>query len=121
MADSEAVTAILISAILGIILSVIFDGVFILALVGFMATYLTKPSQRHILVGIVASLLVGFWIFLYGLLFANPPIPSEISVLIGVDIVGFMIGFMVICTISIILGTIGSYVATLVSRDDQSN
>jgi hypothetical protein len=121
MADSEAVTAIFISVLAGIILSVFFDGVFILALVGFMATYMTKPSQRHIIVGILASLLVGFWIFIYGLLFVNPQIPSEISVLIGVDIGGFISGFMVICLISIVLGTIGSFVATKVSSYDNQN
>lgn len=118
MGDSDSITAIFMSVLLGIILSLFFDGVFILALVGFMATYLTKPSQRSVLVGIIAALLVGFWKFLYGLVFADPQLPSEISMLVGVDIIGFVSGFIVICLISVLLGTIGGYVATKVARDE---
>lgn len=120
MGDSNSITAIFMSVLLGIILSLFFDGVFILALVGFMATYLTKPSQRSVVVGIMAALLVGFWKFLYGLVFA-PEIPSEISQLVGVDIIGFIYGFIVICLISTLLGTIGGYVATKVARDEYTD
>lgn len=114
MADYSSSSAIFISVISGIILYLFFDGIFILTLTGFLATYLTSYEQRTISMGIIASLVLGLLHFTYGL-FLTPELPLRVLSSISFDFSGFLMGLMVVTVISILLGALGGFVATKVA------
>lgn len=120
MTDYSSSLAIFLSIITGIMLYFFFDGVFILALTGFLATYLTNPEERTVAVGVIASLLLGVFYFSYGLIL-TPEIPIQVLNSITFDFNSFMMGFLLIILISIFLGALGGYVATKINRYKQSS
>ncbi len=120
MTDYSSSLAIFLSIITGIILYFFFDGVFILTLTGFLATYLTNHEERTVAVGIIASLLLGVLYFSYGLIL-TPEIPLQVLNTITFDFNSFLMGFVLIALISILLGALGGYVATKIIGYKQSS
>ena len=115
MANYQAGTAVFISVIAGLILSIFFDGVFTLAFTGFMATYITTKEEQSTSVGVIASLTLGILIFIYGLV-AGPEIPYEVSSIVSLDLFSFSVGFIIVCLLSVSLGALGGFIATKVSN-----
>jgi len=102
--------AIIISLILGVILTLLFDNVFVVTFIGFIATYIVNKKDKSYLVGIQASLIFAVLNFFIGLT-RVPNIPSYILEQISFDPINFAIGFSITCLISGILGFIGGFIA----------
>lgn len=109
MAYSES-GAIIVSLILGAILTLLFDNIFVIAIVGFIATYIVKKENKSYIVGVVAALIFEILNFVIGLVLV-PRIPDYIFVKIGFDFSNFIIGFIISCGIAIVLGFFGGYLA----------
>jgi Na+-transporting methylmalonyl-CoA/oxaloacetate decarboxylase gamma subunit len=110
--------AILISIILGFILAILnVGGIFALILVGFVATYLTKPEYADYKVGALATALLSFIYFVYN--FLAPPqlpyqLPSPLVLGLGYAIEGIftlMVGLVLSLLIYGVMGAIGGYIA----------
>jgi len=102
--------AIIISLILGAILTFLFDNVFVLTFIGFIATYIVNKENKSYLVGVQASLIFAVLNFLIGMIMV-PNIPSSIAEQISFDPMNFFLGFLVTCMISVFLGFIGGFIA----------
>lgn len=113
MGNYSAGTAIFISVILGAILSLFLDGIFTLFVIGFTATYLTRLEDQNYLIGVIASLALEMLIFLYGLV-NIPDLPYTLPA--GLDLFNSALGFVMLCGMSILLGGLGGYLATIVSK-----
>jgi hypothetical protein len=102
--------SIIISLILGGILTLLFDNVFVIVFIGFVATYMVKKESKTYIIGVVAALIFAMINFFGGLIL-EPKIPSYIAGNIGFDLPNFIIGFLVTCAIAGILGFIGGFIA----------
>lgn len=110
MAEYSEFSAIFLSLVLGAILTLLFDNIFVIAFVGFISTYVVNKENKSYFVGIEAGLIFGVLNFLIGLILV-PDIPQSIAEQIGFDPLNFFIGFLVTCIISGLLGFIGGFVA----------
>ncbi|MDI6701938.1 hypothetical protein U2150_07040 [Methanothermobacter wolfeii] len=118
MGDYESGSAIFISIIAGFVMLFFIDGLFVYAFTGFLAAYLTRPEQRGSGTGGVAALVLAILSFISGMIF-GPEMPGRIASVLGPDFFSFSVGFLVICALSFILGSLGGYVAVKASGDDQ--
>jgi len=110
MSEYTKTSAIIISLILGAILTFLFDNVFVLTFIGFIATYIVSKKNKSYLVGIQASLIFAVLNFLIRMVLV-PNIPSSIAEQISFDSTNFFIGFIVTCIISGFLGFLGGFIA----------
>ncbi|MDR2966904.1 MAG: hypothetical protein LBU74_03020 [Methanobacteriaceae archaeon] len=110
MAEYSETSSIIISLILGAILTFLFDNIFVVTFVGFIATYIVNKENKSYLIGIGASLIFAVLNFFIGLILV-PNIPSSIAEQISFDPTNFFIGFLVTCFISGILGFLGGFIA----------
>lgn len=115
MGDYEAGTATFISIILGIVMFIFFEGVFIFVFVGFIATYLTREEDRSSSVGAVATLILAVILFIYNMIM-GPEMPYWISSMLGVDMFSFFAGFLLTCFLAVCLGGLGGFVAVKISH-----
>ncbi|MCK9152426.1 hypothetical protein [Methanobacterium alcaliphilum] len=113
MGNYSAGTAIFISVILGVILSLFLDGIFTLFVIGFIATYITNIEDQNYLIGVIAALTLEMIIFIYGL-FNVPDLPYTLPA--NLDLFNSALGFVILCGVSILLGGLGGYLATTVSK-----
>lgn len=118
MANSGIETAIGISFILGLILPLVgLGGVISLVIMGFVATYLTKPEQTSAKVGGIATGVFCIFFFFYG--FLTPPtvpyvLPNPLSLGVVVAFSGILnLIFSLIVSLVIYggFGLIGGYLA----------
>ncbi len=103
-------SSIIISLILGTILTLLFDNIFVIAFIGFIATYMVKKESKSYIIGVTAALIFAILNFFIGLILV-PNIPSYIAENIGFDFPNFIIGFLVTCILAGILGFIGGFIA----------
>lgn len=115
MADYSSGSAVFISLIVGIILSLFLDGIFTLAFTGFLATFLTHDEEKSAAVGVIASLILGVFIFTYGFVL-TPELPYRILNYVNFNFSDFIAGLILVCLISISLGAVGGFVANKVSN-----
>jgi hypothetical protein len=118
MANLGIETAIGISFILGLILPLVgLGGVISLVIMGFVATYLTKPEQTSAKVGGIATGVFCIFFFFYG--FLTPPtvpyvLPNPLSLGVVVAFSGILnLIFSLIVSLVIYggFGLIGGYLA----------
>ncbi|MDR2624137.1 MAG: hypothetical protein LBC39_06195 [Methanobrevibacter sp.] len=100
--------SILMSLFFGVLLSFLFDNVFILVFIGFLSTYLTNTDEKTYLVGIVTALIYATGNFIRGL-FITPPIPQAIITHAPLDTFNLLVGFLVTLLIAAFLGFVGAY------------
>jgi len=110
MAEYSVTNAIIISLIIGVILTFLYDNVFVVTFIGFIATYIVGKKDKSYLIGIEAALIFAVLNFFIGMIMV-PNIPSYIAEQISFDPINFFIGFLVTCSISGILGFIGGFIA----------
>lgn len=110
MAEYSVTNAIIISLILGAILTLLFDNVFVVAFIGFIATYIVNKKNKSYIVGIEAALIFAVLNFFIGMIMV-PNIPLSIAEQVSFDPTNFFIGFLVTCTIAGILGFLGGFIA----------
>lgn len=103
-------SSIIISLILGGLLTLLFDNIFVIAFIGFISTYMVKKESKSFMIGVVAALIFAIINFFGGLIL-RPNIPSYIAENIGFDPANFIIGFLITCTLAGILGFIGGFIA----------
>ncbi|KZX15788.1 hypothetical protein MBCUT_12910 [Methanobrevibacter cuticularis] len=103
-------TSIIVSLVIGAILTLFFDNIFIITIVGFIATYMVEKENKTYLIGIMAALIFEILNFMIGMIM-SPRIPEYIASNLGFDFQNFLIGFIVSCVIAIILGFFGGFVA----------
>jgi hypothetical protein len=113
-------SSILLSILLGVLLSFLFDNMFILVFIGFLSTYLTNSDERTYFVGIIATLIYAAGNFIRGL-FISPPIPQDIINQAPLDSFNLFVGFLVTLLISVLLGFIGAYPAYLTNKQFKRN
>jgi hypothetical protein len=111
---------VVISVILGVILLSIIgiSGIFSLIILGFVATYLTVPSQRSYKVGGIAGIILGFLIFIYGL-FISPTLPIDPPslsgfVMINLELSGIftlILGLIISILVCYLFGSLGGLIA----------
>jgi Na+-transporting methylmalonyl-CoA/oxaloacetate decarboxylase gamma subunit len=118
MPNFDVEIAVLISIILGLILAFLnIGGIFALILVGFVATYLTKPEIADYKVGALAAALLSFLYFIFN--FFSPPqlpyqLPSPLVLGLGYAIEGIftlIVGLFLSLLIYGVMGAIGGYIA----------
>jgi len=110
MAEYSVTNAIIISLVLGVILTFLYDNVFVVTFIGFIATYIVDKQNKSYLIGIVAALIFAVLNFFIGMIMV-PNLPSFIAEQITFDPTNFFIGFLVTCSIAGILGFIGGFIA----------
>ena len=110
MAEYSETNAVIISLILGVILTFLFDNIFVVTFIGFIATYIVNKKNKSYLIGIQASLIFAVLNFFIGMVMV-PNIPSYIAEQISFDPTNFFIGFLVTCIIAGILGFLGGLIA----------
>ncbi|MDR2545560.1 MAG: hypothetical protein LBD03_08545 [Methanobrevibacter sp.] len=115
MAGFNKLSSILISLLFGVLLSFLFDNVFILVFIGFLSTYLVNIDKKTYLTGITAALIYGACNFIQGL-FIVPNIPKDIILQVTLDPFNLIVGFLVTTMISLFLGFIGAYPAYWTSK-----
>lgn len=103
-------SSIIISLILGGILTLLFDNVFVIGFVGFISTYMVRKESKSFMIGVVAAVLFAILNFFGGLIIP-PNVPSYIAENIGFDFENFIIGFIVTCILAGILGFLGGFIA----------
>jgi len=118
MANLGIETAIGISFILGLILPLIgLGGVISLVIMGFVATYLTKPEQTSATVGGIATAV--FCVFFFFYTFLTPPTlpyvlpnPLTLGVLVAFSgILNLIFSLIISLIIYGIFGLLGGYLA----------
>ena len=102
--------AIITSLVLGGILTILFDNIFVITFIGFISTYIVKRESKSFAIGITAAILFGILNFFGGIIL-SPQMPEYIAERIGFDFGNFILGFLVTCTLSGILGFIGVFIA----------
>ncbi|MDR3223824.1 MAG: hypothetical protein LBT66_08880 [Methanobrevibacter sp.] len=120
MVNINKFSSILLSILLGVLLSFLFDNMFILVFIGFLSTYLTNSDERTYFVGIIATLIYAAGNFIRGL-FISPPIPQDIINQAPLDSFNLFVGFLVTLLISVLLGFIGAYPAYLTNKQFKRN
>ncbi|MGL6298051.1 MAG: hypothetical protein ACRC1M_02680, partial [Methanobacteriaceae archaeon] len=110
MAEYSESGSIIISILLGIMLSFLFDNIFVLAFIGFLATYMVKEDKKSFLIGIEAAVIFAALNFIVGLI-RGPTIPSNIAVKIGIDPISLIIGFLVTCILAGLIGGFSGFIA----------
>ncbi|MDR1820742.1 MAG: hypothetical protein LBR15_10920 [Methanobrevibacter sp.] len=110
MAGFNKLGSILISLLFGVLLSFLFDNVFILVFIGFLSTYLVNVDKKTYITGMTAALIYGAGNFIQGL-FIVPNIPKDIILQVTLDPFNLVVGFLVTIMISLFLGFIGAYPA----------
>jgi len=118
MAKFSMEMAILTSMILGLIMAFFkFGGIFALAIVGFVAVFLTTDEDASYKVGALAAALLGLLYYVFSL-FTSPDIPYQLpnAVVIGVGytldgIFTLFLGLIVSLLIYGLMGAIGGYFA----------
>ena len=108
--EYEKTNSIIISLILGGLLTLLFDNIFVIAFIGFISTYMVKAESKSFMIGVIAALTFAIINFFIGLIL-TPNIPSHIAENIGFDFTNFIIGFLVTCILAGILGFIGGFIA----------
>ena len=103
-------SSIIISLILGAILTLLFDNIFVIAFIGFISTYMVRKESKSFMIGVTAALIFAILNFFGGLILA-PRIPQHIAVNIGFDFTNFIVGFLVTCILAGILGFVGGFIA----------
>ncbi|ADP77420.1 conserved hypothetical protein [Methanothermus fervidus DSM 2088] len=109
-------TAIFTALIIGIVFSFLFDKIFVLIIVGFLSTYLSKEKNSGI--GATASLCLGMIYFFFHLI-QIPEVPDWISRSLGPDFLTFSLSFMLICLLSMFLGGIGGFIGSSVRKNEK--
>jgi len=117
MGDYGSGTAIFLSIIAGFVMLFFIDGLFVYTFTGFLATYLTRPDRRSAGEGGTASLILAVLSFASGMIF-GPEMPGRIAGLVGPDVFSLSVGFLIVCAISLLLGSIGGYIAVKAFRND---
>lgn len=110
MAEYSESGSIIISILLGTMLSFLFDNIFVLAFIGFLATYMVQEDSKNFSVGIKAALIFAALNFIIGMI-RGPTIPSYIAVKIGIDIGNLIIGFLVTCILAGLIGGVSGFIA----------
>lgn len=103
-------SSIIISLILGGLLTLLFDNIFVIAFIGFISTYMVRKESKSFMIGVVAALIFAILNFFGGLIL-TPNIPADIAQNIGFDPANFIIGFIITCALAGILGFIGGFIA----------
>ena len=118
MANFSIETSIVISFILGLILPLVgLGGVFSIFVMGFVATYLTKPEQTSAKVGGIATSVFSVFFFFYGFLTAPTlpyvlPSPLTLGLLVPLSgLFNLVFGLIVSLVIYGGIGLFGGYVA----------
>jgi uncharacterized membrane-anchored protein len=121
---------ILISVILGIILISLLgiSGIFSLIILGFVATYLTIPSQRSYKVGGISGIILGVLIFIYGLFISptlpiDPPSLSEFT-MINLELSGIftlILGLIISILVCYLFGSLGGLIAQKILKKKIKN
>ncbi|WP_054835810.1 hypothetical protein [Methanobrevibacter arboriphilus] len=57
-------SSIIISLILGGILTLLFDNIFVIAFIGFISTYMVKKESKSYIIGVIAALIFAILNFL---------------------------------------------------------
>ncbi len=119
-------TAITLSVILSIILIYLLgiNGMFVLIILGFAATYLSDPDQRSYKIGGIAGIVLAGLIFVYEL-FVWPPLPITPpaipdAVMNGLRLNGvfdLIFGLIFSVVIFFLLGALGGLVAQRLFRE----
>jgi hypothetical protein len=118
MANFSIESAIIISFIIGLILPHVgIGGIFSLVVMGFIATYLTKPEQTSAKVGAIATGVFCIFFFFFG--FLTPPtlpyvLPNPLTLGLLVPISGIftlILGLIVSLIIYGGFGFLGGYLA----------
>lgn len=118
MANFSVETAIIISFVIGLVLPVIhLGGVISIFVMGFAATYLTKPEKTSAMIGGIAAIIFGVFFFFFG--FLTPPtlpytLPSPLTLGILVPLTGLfylVLGLIVSIVIYGAIGMLGGYIA----------
>ena len=102
--------SIIISVIIGVMLTFLFDNVFVITFIGFAATYMVRKENKSFMVGVTAALTFAVLNFALGIILP-PNIPSHIAENIGFDFGSFVVGFFVTCIIAGTLGFFGGFLA----------
>ncbi|MDR0912408.1 MAG: hypothetical protein LBM96_07410 [Methanobrevibacter sp.] len=110
MAEYSEGSAIFISLIIGFILSFLFDNIFVIVLIGFLATYMVSVEEKNYLIGVIVALIFETLNFAVGMVL-TPNIPTYIYEQIGLDPFNLILGFIVSLLISGFLGFIGGFLA----------
>jgi MFS family permease len=110
MAEYSESSSILISLIIGAILSFLFDNIFVITFIGFLSTYMINREEKTYLVGVMTALIFVTLNFAIGMVL-SPEIPSRIKEQIGIDSFNLIVGFFVALFLGGILGFIGGYLA----------
>lgn len=105
--------AIWVSLIIGVILSFLFDGIFILFLMGFLSVYIVVDESKDMFFGIKTALIYGILNFFIRALMPVA-MPSYIGD-IAFDFFNALIGFIIVCLLSVALGGIGGFFASKTS------
>jgi Family of unknown function (DUF5518) len=116
--DFDVEIAILIGIILGLILAFLnIGGIFALILVGFVATYLTKPEIADYKVGALTAALLSFIYFVFNFL-VPPQLPYQLPspLVLGLSyaiegIFNLLLGLILSLLIYGFMGAIGGYIA----------
>ena len=103
-------SSIIISLILGGLLTLLFDNIFVITFIGFISTYMVRKEKKSFMIGVTAALIFAIINFFGGLIL-TPNIPSRIAQNIGFDFPNFIIGFLVTCILAGILGFLGGFIA----------
>ncbi|KZX10810.1 hypothetical protein [Methanobrevibacter curvatus] len=110
MAEYSETSAIIISLIIGFILSFLFDNVFVLAFIGFLSTYMVSKEEKSYLVGIMTAMIFSTLNFAYGMVI-TPDIPERMLAQVRMDQINLILGFLATMVISGFLGFIGGFLA----------
>lgn len=119
MAEWSRIVAIPLSLIFGGILSFIFDGIFIAIVIGFLSVYLVKKENRTAFLGGLTAVIYSILDFLmkFTILSAQPPLPSYLQGVITLDFYNLLLGLLLVCLFSFLLGSLGGLLASSSSKE----
>lgn len=119
MAEFGTTVAALMSIIIGMILSLLFDGIFIAIVIGFLAVYLVEKKEKKASLGAICAAIFASFNFIIKFLesAAIAPIPVELQPYITLDPFNLVWGFILLICISGLLGYIGGIFAQTTSKE----
>jgi energy-coupling factor transporter transmembrane protein EcfT len=120
MVEFNKSTSILVSLIIGVILSFLFDNIVVLVVMGFLSTYMVTKEERTPYIGIITALIYATGNFIHGF-FTVPPIPQGVVEQIAIDYTNTVLGFLVTILIAMMLGFLGGYPAYWTSKKNRKN
>jgi hypothetical protein len=120
MVEFNKSTSILVSLIIGLILSFLFDNIVVLVVMGFLSTYMVTKEERTPYIGIITALIYATGNFIRGF-FTVPPIPTGIVEQISIDYTNTGLGFLVTILIAMMLGFLGGYSANWAGKKTRKN